>query len=55
MIITRFDEGEDISVTVAPSGFVIDARSEFGYKVEVTKKEQKQINYILGYDDDDCH
>lgn len=53
VILTRWDSQEEVSVTVSSSGYIVDARSEFGHQTELTELESQSILKRLGLDDDD--
>ena len=55
VILTRWDSQEEVSVTVSSSGYIVDARSEFGHQTELTDEEEHSILKRLGLDDDDCY
>lgn len=52
VILTRWDSQEEVSVTVSSSGYIVDARSEFGHLTELTQEEEHAILKRLKLDDD---
>jgi hypothetical protein len=51
--LTRYDTGEVISVTLAPTGYVIESHCEStGFTMELTDEEIRHILYSLGIDPD---
>lgn len=51
--LTRWADRDVISVTVSPSGYVIDAHSETtGFDVDVTDEEVRHILALLKIDED---
>ena len=53
LILTRYRTGELVSVTLAPSGYVIDAHCDCtGLSVELTDDEVRYILYSIGIDPD---
>ncbi len=55
VILTRWDSQEEVSVTVSSSGYIVNARSEFGHLTSLTDDEERAILKRLGLDDDDCY
>ena len=55
VILTRWDSQEEVSVTVSSSGYIVNARSEFGHLTELTEEEERIILRKLKLDDDDCY
>ena len=55
VILTRWDSQEEVSVTVSSSGYIVNARSEFGHLTELTEEEERIILRRLKLDDDDCY
>jgi len=52
LVLHRWDSQESISVTISPSGYIIDARCEtHGFTVELTEQEERYIMRILNIDD----
>ncbi len=55
VILTRWDSQEEVSVTVSSSGYIVDARSEFGHLTELTEEEERFILKRLKLEDDDSY
>lgn len=55
VILTRWDSQEEVSITVSSSGYIVNARSEFGHLTSLTDDEERAILKRLGLDDDDCY
>jgi hypothetical protein len=55
VILTRWDSQEEVSVVVSPSGYIVNARSEFGHLTNLTEEEERLILRRLKLDDDDCY
>jgi hypothetical protein len=53
--LTRWDSQEEVSVVVSPSGYIVNARSEFGHLTNLTEEEERLILRRLKLDDDDCY
>lgn len=54
VILHRWTDQDVISVTVSPSGYVLDAHSEtHGFDVELTEQEQRYIIRALRIDQDE--
>ena len=43
VILTRWDSQEEVSVTVSSSGYIVNARSEFGHLTSLTDDEERAI------------
>lgn len=53
VILNRWADQDTISVTVSPSGYIIDAYSEtYGFDVDLTDDEIRHILARLSIDDD---
>ena len=55
VILTRWDSQEEVAVTVSSSGYIVNARSEFGHLTELTGEEERLILRRLKLDDDDSY
>lgn len=55
VVLTRWDSQEEVSVTVSSSGYIVDARSEFGHHTELTEAEESSILKRLGLHDEDSY
>lgn len=44
---------EEISVTVSPYGYIVDAHSEYGYPVDLTFEEKNAIFRLLFIEEDE--
>ena len=55
VVLTRWDSQEEVSVTVSSSGYIVDARSEFGHVTELTEAEESSILKRLGLHDEDSY